>query len=104
MSDISKCNDTQCPSNKYCYRFTAPANEFWQSYGSFNREEDADNCDMFWANGLNSIKCKNVHSEGNTCSSNDCRYPKCVEQCKYCHQLNGNHKMSCPTMKIQVNL
>lgn len=26
------------------------------------------------------------------------------EVCKYCHQLNGVHKTSCATLKIQVNL
>ena len=76
MSDITKCEDHQCPSKKICYRYTAPASKYLQSYGQFNREEDAYNCDMFWSNGA----------------------------CKYCNQLNGNHKMSCPTMKIQVNL
>ena len=75
MSDISKCKDFLCPSSKYCHRFTAPAG-IYQSYSSFNREDDADNCDMFWYNG----------------------------KCKYCHQENDNHKMSCPTRKIQINL
>lgn len=76
MADIAKCEDHQCPSKKICHRFTAPASEYLQSYGKFNREEDAYNCDMFWNNGL----------------------------CKYCHQSDGNHKMSCPTMKIQIRL
>ncbi len=48
MSDIAKCQDNNCPSKDICYRYTAPANEYRQSYGIFNREEDADNCDMFW--------------------------------------------------------
>lgn len=76
MADISKCADSLCPSKELCYRYTAPTSEHWQSYGLFNREEDADNCDMYWYNGA----------------------------CKYCHQLNGIHKMSCATLKIQVNL
>jgi hypothetical protein len=76
MADIAKCNDSLCPSKKYCYRFTAPASEVWQSYGMFNRESDADNCDMFYPNG----------------------------KCRYCDLENDNHKMSCPIMKIQVNL
>lgn len=50
MSDIAKCEDNKCPSKLMCYRFTAPANEHRQSYGIFNREEDAVNCEMFWAN------------------------------------------------------
>jgi hypothetical protein len=77
MSDISKCADSLCPAKETCYRYTAPESLYWQSYGSFNREEDAYNCNMYWDNGL---------------------------FCKYCHQKNGNHKISCPTMKIQVNL
>jgi hypothetical protein len=76
MADISKCTDHQCPSKDFCYRFTAPISEYRQAYGSFGREEDAYNCDMFWHNGV----------------------------CKHCHQSDGNHKMSCPTTKIQVNL
>jgi hypothetical protein len=76
MTDISKCTDHQCPSKEICYRFTVPASEYRQSYGAFGREQDAYNCDMFWHNGA----------------------------CKYCHQKDGVHKMSCPTTKIQVNL
>jgi hypothetical protein len=76
MADIAKCSDALCPSKEYCYRFTAPASEYLQSYEMFNRESDADNCEMFWANG----------------------------KCKYCNLENDNHKMSCPIMKIQVNL
>jgi hypothetical protein len=46
--DITKCQDDKCPSREACYRYTAPASEYRQSYCNFNREEDADNCDMFW--------------------------------------------------------
>ncbi len=76
MSDIAKCNDSLCPSSKFCYRYTAPASQVWQSYGVFNREQDADNCEMFWPNG----------------------------KCRYCGLENGIHKMGCETRKIQVNL
>jgi hypothetical protein len=75
MADISKCNDFLCPSSKYCHRFTAPAG-MYQSWASFNREEDAENCDMFWPNG----------------------------KCRYCGLENGIHKMGCETRKIQINL
>ena len=75
MSDISKCEDIHCPSKEYCYRFTAPSG-MRQSYGVFNRELDADNCDMFYPNG----------------------------KCMHCHKENGVHKMSCPTHKIQIRL
>jgi hypothetical protein len=50
MADITKCEDNLCPSKETCYRYTAPASEHWQSYGIFNREEDEDNCDMYWDN------------------------------------------------------
>ena len=75
MADISKCKDNLCPSKDYCHRFTAPVG-MYQYYQNFNREEDADNCDMFWSNGI----------------------------CKYCHKENNIHRMSCPTQKIQINL
>jgi hypothetical protein len=76
MSDIAKCLDSLCPSKDYCYRFTAPASLVYQSYGGFSREQDADNCEMFWPNG----------------------------KCRYCGLENGIHKMGCETRKIQVNL
>jgi hypothetical protein len=75
MSDIAKCLDNLCPSKNYCHRFTAPDGIF-QTYGGFSREEDADNCDMFWPNG----------------------------KCRYCGLENGVHKMGCETRKIQINL
>lgn len=43
MSNISKCQDKDCPSKDKCYRYTATANE----YTNFNREQDAYNCEMF---------------------------------------------------------
>jgi hypothetical protein len=75
MSDIAKCLDSLCPSKEYCHRYTAPAG-LYQTYGGFSREEDADNCDMFWPNG----------------------------KCRYCGLENGVHKMGCETRKIQINL
>ena len=75
MADIAKCNDSLCPSKDYCHRFTAPAG-MYQSYGEFNREEDANNCDMFWPNA----------------------------KCRYCGLENGVHKMGCEIRKIQCNI
>ena len=75
MSDIAKCLDSLCPSKNYCHRFTAPVG-LYQTYGGFSREDDADNCDMFWPNG----------------------------KCRYCGLENGVHKMGCETRKIQINL
>jgi len=106
MADIAKCNDVHCPSKEYCYRFTAPASEVWQSYGIFNREDDADNCDMFWANGNESNKCKlnGVKRDGEICNLDYCTYPKCVQDdyCKYCHQTDGIHKMGCETRNVNI--
>jgi len=108
MSDISKCNDSFCPSKDYCHRFTAPASLVYQSYGGFSRDDDADNCDMFWPNGRDANKCKlnGVKRDGEICNLEYCTYPKCVQSnyCKYCHKTDGEHKMSCPTRKIQINL
>jgi hypothetical protein len=59
MSDIAKCQDNKCPSKNICYRYTAPASEFCQSYSDFNREEDADNCDMFWNTKQNRDETEN---------------------------------------------
>jgi hypothetical protein len=76
MADISKCNDTLCPSKEICYRYTAPSSEFRQSWVNTNRESDAYNCDLFWNNGM----------------------------CKYCGQNEGVHKLSCAKYKIQIQL
>jgi len=37
MPDISKCNDSFCPSKDHCYRFTAPASKPFQRYNDFQR-------------------------------------------------------------------
>lgn len=107
MSDIAKCNDNLCPSKDYCYRFTA-TNGMRQYFQEFNREEDADNCNFFYPNGKNSIRCKHngVKSDGEICNLNYCTYPKCVQEsyCKYCGQTDGVHKMGCETKKIQITL
>ena len=107
MSDTAKCKDSLCPSKDYCHRFTSPEG-VWQYYHNFNREDDADNCDMFWPNGKKSDKCKlgGVKRDGEMCNLDYCTYPKCVQDdyCKYCHQTDGVHKMGCETRKIQINL
>lgn len=74
--DISKCNDALCPSKEICYRFTAPVSEFRQGWINTNRDADAYNCDLFWHNN----------------------------KCKYCGQDQYNHKLSCETHKIRINL
>lgn len=49
MTDITKCNYEGCPLKEKCYRFTAPANDLWQSYFTeipFDIEKE--NCEYFW--------------------------------------------------------
>jgi hypothetical protein len=107
MADISKCKDSLCPSKDYCHRFTAPIG-IYQYYQNFNREDDEDNCSKFWPNGKDSNKCKlnGIKREGEICNLNYCTYPKCVQDtyCPKCHKVEGEHKMSCSTRKVQVNL
>lgn len=49
MADITKCNDNHCPSRMKCLRYTI-ADSFIQSYHNFDRDEDAQNCNMFKCN------------------------------------------------------
>jgi hypothetical protein len=76
MSDITKCEDSLCPSKEKCYRYTAPVDDELQSYDNFNREADADNCTAFLD------------------------YAKCA----YCNLENDNHKLSCPVIKVTMLL
>lgn len=47
MADITKCNDEQCSKRLSCFRFTAPANEYLQSY-FVNTPRKDDKCEMYW--------------------------------------------------------
>ena len=50
MSDISMCQNKDCELSSQCYRFTAVASEYWQSYSDFKPElgdEGAVVCDNF---------------------------------------------------------
>ena len=106
MADVTMCTNVLCKSKDYCYRFTAKASEFCQSYTNFLCEDDEDNCSYFYPNSKDSTNCKQggVKRDGEICNLKDCTYPKCVQDdyCKYCHQTNGNHKMSCSVVKIQI--
>jgi hypothetical protein len=48
MADISKCLGTDCPHREKCYRFTAPANEYAQSYFVDPPIKEDGTCDLFW--------------------------------------------------------
>ena len=80
MIDITKCRDEECPLKESCYRFTAPYNEYGQSYFMdsprvIHEEEGPVECDYYWET---SVKCKHVRREGESCRLNDnCTYPNC---------------------------
>ncbi len=61
MSDISKCKNEKCPLKEHCYRYTASANEHWQSYSDFEfkiLEDGRVDCEYYWGNNVvrNNIK------------------------------------------------
>ena len=49
MSDISKCDPGEsCPHREKCYRFTAPADEYYQAYFAEPPIKKDGTCDFFW--------------------------------------------------------
>lgn len=74
MPDITMCNGNNCELSSNCYRYKAEPSKYRQSYFS-KPPNDGVVCDYFWE-----LKCE------------------------YCHQINGVHKISCPTKKTQINL
>jgi hypothetical protein len=48
MSDICKCRGTDCPHREKCYRFTAPADEYRQTYFVDPPIKADGTCDLFW--------------------------------------------------------
>jgi hypothetical protein len=46
MTDITKCDNSACPSCTICWRFMAKPNTY-QSYGVF--QPDGDKCSNFWS-------------------------------------------------------
>ena len=63
MSDISKCEGTDCPLKKKCHRFTAKADKFGQSYFSEVPFKDGK-CEYFWDNS-NRLKYDKNHLVSN---------------------------------------
>jgi hypothetical protein len=47
MADISKCANKDCKLKELCYRFTAPDNEFYQSYSDFKPNKTGTKCKYF---------------------------------------------------------
>lgn len=52
MTDITKCMGLDCPKKETCYRYTAKANEFWQSYlaGPPIWDKTLNACEHYWKN------------------------------------------------------
>jgi hypothetical protein len=49
MSDISKCEGTNCPLKETCFRFKAKSNEFRQAYlTEVPYDHDNNSCDVYW--------------------------------------------------------
>ena len=46
MTDISKCQNTDCSSHLECWRYLAPAHPYWQSYAQFD-PDGKDKCEYF---------------------------------------------------------
>lgn len=47
MTDITKCEGTNCPVKESCYRYTAKADIFRQSYFTEPPIKDGK-CEMYW--------------------------------------------------------
>lgn len=59
MSDITKCKGNNCPVKENCYRFTAPADEFMQSYfvesPGEHHEDGKFTCNNYWGENADKI-------------------------------------------------
>ena len=59
MPDITKCKGTNCPVKEQCYRFTAEASEFMQSWFLDAPGEHHDDgkftCDKYWGEHADKI-------------------------------------------------
>jgi hypothetical protein len=49
MADITMCGNKDCTLKETCYRFTAIANPYRQSYAGYQQGEDGK-CDDYWDN------------------------------------------------------
>lgn len=50
MSDITKCPGKDCTLKEDCYRFTAPVNEYRQSYFVETPKQKNGVCEEYWNN------------------------------------------------------
>jgi len=51
MVDIAKCKGIDCPLVNKCYRYTAPANEYRQTYADFKYDREQHKCEDFYPDG-----------------------------------------------------
>lgn len=53
MPDITMCRDKECPACRFCYRFTAKAHNYRQSFFSETpRNINSDVCEYFIPNEI----------------------------------------------------
>jgi hypothetical protein len=50
MADITMCDNKECILKEECYRFTAPVNEYRQSYFAETPKQVEGKCPEFWNN------------------------------------------------------
>ena len=65
MSDISKCENYECPLKEHCYRWTAPANKFRQTYADFKftiTDDGRIDCEYYWGSSV--IRNKIIDKDG----------------------------------------
>jgi hypothetical protein len=60
MADLTKCNGDNCPVKEHCYRFTALADKYGQSYFVDSPGEHLDNgkfeCSHYWGENDDKIR------------------------------------------------
>jgi len=66
MADITMCTGDDCPLKENCYRFTAEASKYLQSY-FFTPPFENNTCEMYWGKHSESIynQLKNITDENN---------------------------------------
>lgn len=50
MADITMCDDKDCPMRTKCYRFTAPVNQWRQSYFMSTPRKEFEACEEYVPN------------------------------------------------------
>lgn len=56
MADITMCSGQDCPLKERCYRFTAPKNDWRQSFFVNPPIKEDKTCDQFWDNQEYTLK------------------------------------------------